>query len=142
MADRRDVLMRVITTVNSLGATDGERFDSKCIGCEAAAATEAVDTTATGKDSKGVRDAFAAEAKCCAAAGQQPVITITAIISLLLIWVDSNGRGDSIVTTQLHYFSSSNCVGLLPPGTVFRQQEEHGNCPTFTCLDAKKFLLS
>jgi hypothetical protein len=77
--------MRVITTVNSLGATDGERFDSKCIGGEATAATGAGDTTARGKDSNGAGDAFAAEAKCCAAAGQQPVITITAIISLLSI---------------------------------------------------------
>jgi hypothetical protein len=132
MVDRCEVLMRVITTVNSLGATDGEGFDSKCIGSEVAAATDGGETTATGKDSKGVGDAFAAEAKCCAAAGQQPVITITAIISLLSIWVDSKRRVKSVVTAQFHYFSCANCVGLLPPGTVFRQQEEHGNCPTFT----------
>ena len=132
MIDGRDVLKRVITTVKSLRATDGEGFDSKCIGSEAVAATGAGETTATGRDSNGAGDAFAAEAKCCAAAGQQPVITIAAIISLLSIWVDSRRRGKSVVTTQLHYFGSSNCVGLLLPGTVFRQQEEHGNCPTFT----------
>src|ERR1700693_2424498 len=132
MADGRDSLKRVIKTVNSLEATDGEGFDSKRIGGEAAAATEAGETTATGKDSKGLGDAFAAEAKCCPAAGQQPVITIAAIIILLSIWVDSKRRGKSVVTTQLHYFSCANCAGLLPPRTVFGQQEEHGNCPTFT----------
>lgn len=93
LADGRDSVKRAITTVNSLGATDGERFDSKCFGGEAASATGAGETTATGKDSKGVGDVFAAEAKCCAAAGQQPVITITAIMSLLSIWVDSKRRG-------------------------------------------------
>jgi hypothetical protein len=132
MNDGPDSLKRGITTVYSLGATDGERFDSKCIGGEATAATDAGETTATGKDFNGAGDAFAAEARCCAAAGQQQVITITVIVSLLSIWVDSKRRGKSVVTTQLHYFRCANCVRLLPPGTVFRQQEEDGNCPTFT----------
>ena len=137
MVDGRDSFVRAIRTVNSFGETDGERFVSRCMGGGVEAATGEGATSATGVDSNVTGNAFAATVKCCAAAGQQPISAITAIESFLPIWVDSKRKVKSVCITQHHYFSCAIVVRLLPPGTVFGQQKEDGNCTIFTELIAK-----